>query len=487
MGSHFAPRMLGIALLGVAGLAALFTLLALAWGEPAQGFAVTAVLGACVGLGLYAAGRAEVDPRRREAILAVLLVWILVPAFGAVPYAIDGGMTPLDALFESMSGFTTTGATVLADVASLGSTLHLWRALSQWLGGIGIIVLFIAVFPQLAIAGRQLFFTEAPGPEDERMTPRLRSTAGAILSVYAGLTVACALAYAAAGMSSYDAIAHAMTTLAAGGFSPEGRSLEAFGPAVQWVAIVFMVFAGANFALQYRAVVGQPRALVRDAEFRAYLLVVVAASALLTALLLPLHTGADAVRHALFQVLSILTTTGYASTDFALWDERAQVVLLLLMFIGGSAGSAAGGIKIVRLLIVGKNTVREVRRSLHPRAVLPVRVGQRVVPEDVLRSVGAFLTLYVALFAATTVALVVLGSDLVTAFTAAIACLGNTGPGLAEVGPMASFGPLPALSKAILVFAMYAGRLEVVTVFVIFTNRWWAIPRRWRFWEPRVG
>lgn len=469
-----------MALLAVAGLGGAFALAASLGREPMTGFLAMALAAGCVGAPLFMVGRAGADPARRESLIAVLAAWLLVPAFGAIPYAIDGGMTPLDAVFESMSGFTTTGATVVVDFGALGPSLFLWRALSQWIGGIGIIVLFIAVFPQLAIAGRQLFFAEAPGPTEDRLTPRLRNTAGAVLIVYLGLTILCGTAYRLAGMGAYDAVAHALTTLAAGGFSPEGRSFEAFSPAVQWVAIVFMAFAGANFALQYRAMVGRPAILFRDAEFRAYATIVAAATVVLTPLLASSYEGTEAIRHALFQSLSILTTTGYASTDFGRWDESAQMVLVLLMFIGGSAGSAAGGLKVVRLLIVAKNSAREVQRSLHPRAVLPVRIGDRIVPEEVLRAVAAFVTLYASLFAATTAVLVLLGSDFVTAFSAAIACLGNTGPGLGAVGPMESFAPLPGPAKALLVFAMYAGRLEVVTVFVVFTADWWRWPRRWQ-------
>lgn len=477
---RFAPRIVGTGLLGIAVLMVAFTVLALAFREPWTGFALTGAAAGAVGAIASAFGRTHGEPSRREALLSVLLLWVVVPIMGAGPYLIAGGMGPMDAVFESMSGFTTTGATVLRDFDAFGRALFLWRALSQWIGGVGIIVLFIAVFPQLAIAGRQLFFAEAPGPTEDRLTPRLANTASAVLVVYVGLTVACMVGYALAGLSFYDALAHAFTTLAAGGFSPEARSFEAFPAAAQWVAIVFMVFAGANFALQYRAFAGRPLVLLRDAEFRAYLAIALGAAAVLAVLLLNIHGAADGVRHALFQSLSIVTTTGYASTDFGLWDGRPQTVLLLLMFVGGSAGSAAGGIKVVRLLIVAKNTAREVRRALHPRAVLPVRVGSRTVPEEVLRAVAAFITLYVALFATTTAALALLGSDFVTAFSAAAACLGNIGPGLALVGPMANFADLPGAAKGLLTFAMYAGRLEVVAVFVIFTADWWKIPRGWR-------
>ena len=487
---RFAPRIVGTGLLAFAAVLGLFGLVALAAGHGGRGFVTTAGAAALVGLVAWRVGSSEGEPSRREALLSVLLLWIAVPFVGAWPYVIDGGMSFVDGLFESMSGFTTTGATVLRDFGAFGPELFLWRALSQWVGGVGIIVLFIAVFPQLAIAGRQLFFAEAPGPTEDRMTPRLRNTAGAVLMVYVGLTAACVAGYLITGMGLYDAVAHAFTTLAAGGFSPEARSFESFGAGTQWVAIVFMVFAGANFALQYRAFTGRPRLLLRDAEFRTYIAIaVVAGLAVAWFLRNDTASGFEALRHGLFQSLSILTTTGYASTDFGGWNVPAQTVLLLLMFVGGSAGSAAGGIKVVRLMIVAKNTAREVRRALHPRAVLPVRVGSRIVTEDVLRAVAAFITLYVGLLVAVTATLAFLGADFITAFSASIACLGNIGPGIGAVGPMANFADLSDVSKGVLTFAMYAGRLEVVAVFVIFTADWWKVPRgvRARLWERMRG
>lgn len=486
MRGRFAPYIVGAGLVALAGVLLLFCAYALAFSEPWLGFALTILTAAPVGAILMGLGSYHVEPSRREALLGVLLLWLLVPAFGGIPFMVSGGFTPLDAMFESMSGFTTTGATVLRDFTAFSPSLFMWRSLTQWIGGVGIIVLFIAVFPQLAIAGRQLFFAEAPGPTEERLTPRLRSTASAVLQVYVGLTVLCGIAYFAAGMTPYDAIAHAFTTLAAGGFSPRGLSFEAFrSPAIDGVAIFFMIFAGANFALQFRALVGRPGELFRDAEFRAYSAIIVTSGVALTLLLLPLYDGWNALRHGFFQVLSILTTTGYASVDFAAWDLRPQMILLLLMFIGGSAGSAAGGVKVARWLIIGKNTAREVRQSLHPRGVFPVRVGSRIVPEDVLRAVAAFITLYVGLFAISTAILAMFGADLVTAFTASIACIGNIGPGLAGVGPMANFADLHPVSRAVLVFDMYAGRLEVVTVFVILVPRWWTLPRRGLIGRPR--
>ncbi|UCH24768.1 MAG: TrkH family potassium uptake protein [Trueperaceae bacterium] len=479
MRGRFAPFLVGAALIALALVMLLFCGYALLVGDPVLGFAITMVCAGLLGFLLTRFGLRRAEPKRREALLAVLLLWLSVPLIGAIPYAISGGFSFLNAVFESMSGFTATGATVLQDFEALPETLFMYRALSQWFGGIGILVIFIAVFPQLAIAGRQIFFAEAPGPTEERMTPRLRSTASAILIVYVGLTTLCALAYRLGGMDSFDAVAHSFTTLAAGGFSPRSHSFESFAnPTLEWIAIVFMIFAGANFALQYRAISGRPRELFKDAEFRAYLLIIAVAGALLSLSLLARFPAWDAFRHGFFQVLSILTTTGYASTDFAQWSERAQMVLLVLMFIGGSAGSAGGGVKVVRWLIIGKNTAREVRRALYPRAVVPVRVGNRVVPEEVLRSVAAFITLYVGLFAITTALLAMLGADFVTAFTAAIGSIGNIGPGLSSVGPMLNYAELHPVSRGILIFGMYAGRLEMVTVFVIFTARWWQLPRQ---------
>ncbi|CAN5801026.1 TrkH family potassium uptake protein [soil metagenome] len=467
-------------LLGLAAVMCFFCAYALLVREDAICFAAAGLAAGAAGALLARVGSKEAEPSRREAIIGVLLLWLTIPAFGAVPFAVSGGMSPLNALFESMSGFTTTGATVLQDFGSFTSSLFMWRALSQWFGGVGIIVLFIAVLPQLAIAGRQLFFTEAPGPTEEKLTPRLRNTSNAVLIVYVGLTVLCVLAYALAGMSFYDALAHAFTTLAAGGFSPQPLSFQGFAsPALEWISVVFMAFAGANFALLYRAVTGRPRTLWRDAEFKAYLGIATVAALAVAFGLRDLYGPGEAVRQGFFQSLSILTTTGYASADFAVWPRGPQVVLLMLMFIGGSAGSAGGGIKVVRWLMLVQNTMREVRRTLHPRAVLPVRVGNRVVPEEVLRAVSAFITLYIGLFAVTTAVVTVLGADFVTAFTASIACIGNIGPGLNSVGPMASFADLHPVSRGMLIFAMYAGRLEVVTVFVVFDPQWWRLPRGW--------
>lgn len=478
MRGRFTRYVLGASLLGLALVMLVFTAYAAWLREPVFAFAGTAALSGLVGLLLLRAGVGEAEPTRREALLSVLLLWLVVPLFGALPFALSGYFGPLNAFFESMSGFTTTGATVLRDFETFPLSMFMWRSLTQWIGGIGIIVLFIAVFPQFSVAGRQLFYTEVPGLTKDLLTPRLRNTATAVLSIYVGLTVLSGISYVLAGMSVYDGISHALTTIASGGFSPNSASLEGYsGASVQWVAIIFMVFAGANFALQYKLVFGGSLNLFRDAEFRAYLLIIAVASVLLTLALTNVYHGGERLRHALFQVLTIVTTTGYASVDFALWPIQAQVILLLLMFIGGSAGSAAGGVKVVRWLIILKSTTREVHRLLHPRAVMPVRIGRQLVSDEVFRAVAAFVTLYILLFAFTTAVLAWLGEDFTTALTASIASVGNIGPGLGTVGPMLNFADLHPVGRALLIFAMYAGRLEIVTVLVLFDRDMWRSPR----------
>ena len=483
MRGYFTPYVLGAALLAFALVCAFFAAGCAIVNEPYLGFLFSAVLSGSIGVPLYLFGDPAGEPARREALIAVLLLWLVIPVIGAIPYIHSGFYSPLNALFESMSGFSSTGATVLRDFEGLPASMFLYRAFTQWVGGIGIIVIFIAVFPALAIAGRQLFFAEVPGPDEERITPRLRNTATTLIFVYLGLTLACWLGYALAGMNLFNALAHALTTVSAGGFSTNALSFQGTpGGLIDWVAIVFMFLSGVNFTLQYRVFSGRPGLLRSDPEFRAYGLVVLVSALLLTLTLLGTYGAAGAVRHGLFQALSIVTTTGFASADFDLWGNRPQVVLLVLMFIGGSAGSAAGGVKVVRWLILLQHSGREVQRALHPRAVLPVRLGRKVVPEEVVRAVAAFITLYVLLFGIGTVLLAALGSDFVTAFTASIAAIGNIGPGLEGVGPMLNYTEIHPLGRAFLIFQMYAGRLEVVSVFVLFTSSWWRLPRRnpWR-------
>ena len=445
----------------------------------AAGFGVAAVTAVATGtVMLRAGGRAVTDAaektRRMEGMAIVSATWMVVAHLGAIPY-VWAGLGFVDALFETMSGLTTTGATVFVDFAAYGRGIFFWRALTHWIGGLGVIALFVTVLPRLAIAGRQLFFAEASGPTDEKLTPQLRQTALALWTLYAAITIAEIVALVLAGMPLFDAVCNSFATLAAGGFSPHAESIAGYrSPAIDWIVTSFMFIAGANFALQYRAVRGSRTSIVQDEEFRAYFGVTAIATAALWLFLVRDGMGAaDGLRHGAFQVVSIITTTGFATADFAKWSEQAKMVLFLLMFVGGCAGSAAGGPKVVRHLLMARYTLRELRRTLHPRAVLPVKLGGRVVPEPILRDVLVFMLFYLLVFAVGATIVVALGESIVTGITAAIACLGNIGPGFESIGPMGNFAGLHPISKIVLTLLMWIGRLEVLTVLVLFRFEAW--------------
>jgi trk system potassium uptake protein TrkH len=469
-------RLFAPALLAPAAVAALY-------GERRDivGFLAAFVAAAVLGTLMRRAGGPDAGDleriRRIDGMAIVAATWLLIAQLGAIPY-VWAGLSPIDALFEAMSGFTTTGATVFTDFTTFGRGIFFWRALTQWIGGLGVVALFVAVLPRLAIGGRELFFAEAAGPTDEKLTPQLRQTAIALWRLYIVLTLAEVIALALAGMSLFDAVCHAFTTMAAGGFSPHPQSIAGYTPVVQWIVLGFMFAAGANFAVQYRAARGSRVALVQDEEFRAYAAVTLLATIAIVGFLLRDGLGViEALRHAAFQVVSILTTTGYASADFQLWNDQAKIILLLLMFIGGCAGSAAGGPKVVRHILMARLTLRELRRTLHPRSVLPVKLGGRVVPEHILRDVQVFMLFYLLAFAVGATIVVALGADLVTGITSSIACLGNIGPGFNAVGPMASFAELHPVSKIVLTLQMWIGRLEVMTVLVFFRLEPWRAAR----------
>ena len=454
---------------------------ALYYGEfgDAPGFALAAIVTVAVGHLMRRAGGTSAEEavermRRVEGLAVVAASWLLIAHLAAIPY-VWVGVGPIDALFEAMSGLTTTGATVFRDFSIFGRGIFFWRSMTQWLGGMGVIALFVAILPRLAIGGRELFFAEAPGPSEDKVSPQIRRTAALLWRLYAGLTVLQVFALWMVGFSLYDAVCHSMTTLAAGGFSPNPLSIAGYqNPAAEWIIIAFMFLAGANFALQYRALARRDlRVLAADEEFRGYAGIVVVATMLLV-VALGVNEGLGAtVRTALFQVLSILTTTGYASTDFQLWSEQSKMVLLVLMFIGGCAGSAGGGPKVVRHLVLARYTLQNLRRTLHPRAVLPVKLGGRVVPEPILQVVVVFFLFYLLVFSICAGIVVALGADIITGITATIASLGNIGPGFNQVGPMAHYGDMHPVSRVALTLAMWIGRLEVLTVLVVLRPEAW--------------
>jgi trk system potassium uptake protein TrkH len=456
-------------------------LVALHYGEyhPARGFAVAGVVTVAVGHLLRRAGgpaaEAAVERMRRvEGFATVAAAWLLIAHAAAIPF-LWTGFGFIDALFEAMSGLTTTGASVIRDFAAIPRSIFMWRALTCWLGGMGVIALFVAILPRLAVGGREIFFAEAAGPEDEKVTPQIRRTALVLWQLYAAISLVMVLALYAAGMPLFDAVCNMMATMAAAGFSPHPASIGGYqNPAAEWVTIVFMFVAGANFALQYRAIVSRnPRLLANDEEFRVYTGIVIAASLALAFALGWADGALGTTRTALFQVLSIMTTTGFASTDFNLWNDRARFILLALMFVGACAGSTGGGPKVVRYMLLLRYAWQELRRTLHPRAVLPVKLGGRVVPDEVMRNVLVFFLFYVATFAICTAIVVAFGLDMMTGISAAIATLGNVGPGFNQVGPMGHFADLHPVSRVTLTLAMWIGRLEVLTVLVVLRLEPW--------------
>jgi trk system potassium uptake protein TrkH len=450
---------------------------ALLYGETrdAGAFAGAAVASAAVGQLMMRGHRTRTeDLRRVEGLAIVAFAWLLLAHAAAIPYVV-AGMSVVDAFFEAMSGLTTTGATVMRDFGEYGRGLFFWRALTHWFGGMGVIALFVAILPRLGIGGRQLFFAEAAGPTDEKLTPQIRKTAAALWTVYAGLTLAQAALLIGVGMPVFDSVCNAFATLAAGGFSPHPQSIGGYqNAAAEWITILFMFAAGANFALHYRALRGEWRAFPADEEFRAYAGIVVVSTLLLVLFLADGVPGLlDRIRIGAFQALSILTTTGFATADFELWNPQAKMVLLVLMFIGGCAGSAAGGPKVVRQVLIARYTLIELRRTLHPRGVLPVKLGGRVVPDDVMRGVLVFFLFYLLVFAVCTMIVSACGADIVVAITASIACLGNIGPGFGPIGPMGTFADLHTVSKVVLTLAMWIGRLEVLTVLALLRPEVW--------------
>jgi len=440
-------------------------------------FATTAVVSFALGTWLGRLRRETSPLSRVEAMAVVAGSWLVAALLGAVPY-VEQGFGIIDAIFESMSGFTTTGSTIflpehfnpLEEGARLSPGLIFWRAMTQWLGGMGIIVLFVAVLPALAVAGRQMFFAEAPGPQEDALTPRIRHTAAALWRLYIVLTLLeTLLLWAFGGMTLYEAICHAFTTLAAGGFSPHGESLAGYGALAQWIVIPFMFLAGANFALQYRAVL-QPRRALRDTEFKTYAGITLFVGVFLAILLAVSSSDygfEESLRHSLFQTASLLTTTGYASADFNLWDQGPLMLLGCLLFIGGCAGSAGGGPKVVRYIILVKFVARELLVALHPRAVRPVSLGGRSVPVETLRQIIAFFVAYILIFAVIAIATGVIENDFRVGLTGSIVTLGNIGPGFGEIGPMGTFAGLHPLSKILFILSMWIGRLEVMTVLVL--------------------
>lgn len=419
-----------------------------------------------LGVAIWRATKVPKEARTLEVFVTVTLAWVCLAVVGALPYLATGRVSsPELAVFESISGFTTTGATVLRPIAETSQGLLLYRALTQWIGGMGVIVLVIAVLPTVGSGAMNLMTAEAPGPAGERLSPRVRQTARNLWSVYVGFTVAVVAAYMAAGMSLYDGFAHAFTTVSTGGFSPHNASLAHFdSPAVEWIAVVAMFLAGGSFALYYRALRGQPGPLLRSSEFAAYTTVVLAAVAVVF-----LVGDGDAplgehLRASFFAITSIVSTTGFSTADFGQWSQGAQIVIMLLLPIGAMAGSTAGGVKMVRVLAVASYAHRAALTQLHPRLVRPVRVGNRAVPEEIATRIVGFMILALVVFGGGATLIALTGVDMITSFSAAASSFGNVGPGLGDVGPTSDYLALPWGARVVTMVQMLLGRLEIYPV-----------------------
>ncbi len=417
------------------------------------------------------------DISHREGFAIVTLGWASAAFFGSLPYILSGVLPNfVEAYFEATSGFTTTGATVLAAIEGAPRGILFWRSLTHWLGGMGIIVLSIAILPFLGVGGMQLFKAEVPGPVADKLKPRIAETAKILWQVYMLISGAETLLLMAGGMSLFEALCHTFGTMATGGFSTRNVSIGSYDRAYfEGLITVFMILAGTNFALHYQAMTGNLRTFYRNSEVRFYWVTLGVAMLLITLILRVqvYDTLATAFRYASFQVTSIMTTTGYTTADFERWPSFAQYTLVLLMFIGGSAGSTGGGLKCVRILLLLKQGRRELSRLIHPHGVIPVRLGGKVVSEEVIQSIWGFFFLFILVFVLASVTMSLLGLDIITAFVSVAATINNIGPGLGVVGPMDNYISIPLIGKWILIFCMLIGRLELYTVIILLVPEFW--------------
>lgn len=472
-------RVLGF-LIFVEGVAMLLALaVSLIYGEyDSMAFLISS--GICLttgGLIAWLTNGVSKDIGKREGFIIVALVWVVFSFFGTLPYLISNSIPNFtNAFFETISGFTTTGSSILDDIESLPHGILFWRSISQWLGGMGIIVLSLAILPVFGIGGMQLFVAEVPGPAPDKISPRIRQTAKTLWVIYLGFTLIETLLLWIGGMNFYDAICHSFTTMATGGFSTKQASIAHWdSPFIQYTVTLFMFLAGTNFTLSYLALKGNFKSALKDEEFRYYSIFVVGFTlAIFLGLLITSSLGIEkAFRDALFQVVSIITTTGFATADYLLWTPFLTILIFGLFFFGGSAGSTGGGIKIMRIVLLLKNSYYELRRLVHPKAVIPVKFNKRSVDSKIITNVLAFFMLYFIIFALSTVLFTLIEPDMESAMGAVATSLGNIGPGLGNVGPAENFLHISATGKWFLSFLMLLGRLELFTILVLFSPSFW--------------
>lgn len=485
-------KLLGILFIFI-GLSMVFSLLwALHFGEtsaeipgapmsPVAALLTSMAIACAIGAGLFLVGRKSTeDVFRKEGLFVVGVGWLLTAAVGAIPYILSGVLpNGIDAYFESMSGFTTTGSTVLVNIEAAPKGILFWRDFTHWLGGMGIIVLFLAVLPVLGAGGKQLFRSEVPGPEPDGLKPRIRQTASILWKIYLGFSIAEALLLWAQGMTLFDAQCHTFGTMATGGFSTRQNSIGAYNSVgIEMTVILFMIFAGTNFSLYFRALRGKPLGLFKDVEWRTYMAVLLAAIAFVTINLLAQSrslypTFGQAIRAASFQVTAIMTTTGFATENFDQWPAFSKFLLVLLMFVGGCAGSTGGGIKVARVVILVRAAFLRLEKVFRPKTVRALRIGRTVVSEETIHSVSGFFVLFMGVFAVATLIVAATGTDIVTSFASVAATLNNIGPGLGKVASIENYAHLAPVAKVTLSLCMVLGRLELFAILVLFVPAFW--------------
>ena len=467
------------ALLIVMGISMLMPLLiSYMYGEPDfRGHLKSSVICFCLGLPIWYITRKNRSLSSKDGFAIVSLAWLLVALTGTFPFYFTDSITSFtDAWFESMSGVTTTGSSILSDVEILPHGVLFWRSFLQWIGGMGIIVFTIAILPLLGVGGVQLFKAEVPGPVADKIRPRVKETAKILWMVYIGFTAVETILLAAFGMPLFDAVCHSFTTMPTGGFSTQNASLGAYeSNAIQYIVIIFMFIAGANFTLHFRAITGNFKSYSKDSEFLTYFGIIILTSILIFA---NINAASQSWSHdtfldSLFQTVSIITTTGFGTSDYELWPFFSQFLIIILMFVGGMGGSTGGGMKIARIILLIKFAATETRRMLHSRAIIPIRIGSRYISEDVIRNTLGFFLIYISIFVLTTLILTMLNLDFESAIGAAASAIGNIGPGLGDYGPTDNFLLLHPFGKWMLSFCMLLGRLEVFTVMVLFSKTFW--------------
>lgn len=438
---------------------------------------ISSVITALIGFIAFKSTRFERDLRPKEGFAIVTLGWVFFSIFGSLPFIISGYIPSFtDAFFETMSGFTTTGASILTDIEALPHGILFWRSLTHWIGGMGIIVLSLAILPFLGVGGMQLFKAEVPGPVADKLTPRVTETAKILWGVYVLISAAETGLLMLGGMNLFEALCHTFGTMATGGYSTKNASIAAYNSQyIDFVIIFFMIIAGTNFSLHYRFLRGNFKAYFKNPEFLFFISIIGVATAFigLDTFLNHYETFPETLQKTLFQTVSILTTTGYVTADYEQWAASSQILLFLMMFIGGCAGSTGGGMKVMRLFVLMKFVYSEFVKLIHPHAVVSVRFGNTVVPREVLTNIMGFFILLIALFIFGVLAMSAMGFDIVTSFGAVAATLGNIGPGLGGVGPTDNYAHIPILGKWLLSFFMLAGRLEIFTVIILLSPSFW--------------